>query len=127
MSLENGTATDRSATLGGPGPDGIDPAVYCSLDMTAGPPDWETAKRIHYLIHRGCVEIRLLAGDVDDHRQQIFDLSDLLEILPSFLERWHELSVKMVRSMFRDYESKYPDSKGRFTPFLDEYPIHRWF
>jgi hypothetical protein len=86
------------------------------------------ARRIHYLLHRGCVQIRNLSQNaVNDHRRQIEDLADVLEIVPKYLESWDDGSLDDLKQLFTKYEAKYPSETYPFTPFLDEYPIHRWY
>ncbi len=51
------------------------------------PPE-DTRLRLLFILHRGLVEIRLLAGA--NRSQQAFDLADALELIPGMLKDWHD-------------------------------------
>jgi hypothetical protein len=44
--------------------------------------------RLLFILHRGLVEARLLAGA--DRSKQVFDLADALELIPGMLKDWHD-------------------------------------
>ena len=69
------------------------------------PPD-DIKLRILFILHRGFVEARLLAGG--DKSKQVFDLADALELIPGMLKDWHDGSLDQIRSLLRTYQDKYP-------------------
>ena len=66
--------------------------------------------RLLFILHRGFVETRLLAGA--DRSKQVFDLADALELIPGMLKNWHDGDLEQVRLLLKTYQDKYP--KGGF-------------
>ncbi|HYW85894.1 MAG TPA: hypothetical protein VFB30_21770, partial [Spirochaetia bacterium] len=63
-------------------------------------------KRLHYILHRSLVDARNLA--LAKNHQQIYDLADTFEVLPSLMEQWEDGHFDLVRSILQRYQSKYP-------------------
>ena len=76
--------------------------------------------RLLYILHRGLVEIRLLAGA--NRSQQAFDLADALELIPGMLKDWHDDDTKQVRSLLKTYHDKYPVGDFDFLARLGDKP-----
>ncbi len=62
-------------------------------------------KKIYYLLHRSLVESRNLA--LRQRHEQIHDLADTFEIIPSFLLNWDDESLDRIREIIESYQSKY--------------------
>jgi hypothetical protein len=71
--------------------------------MKPCPPD--LARRLLYIIHRGFVEARLLA--LGERHQQLFDLADALENFSSYVDRWEDDHLDMIRFDLKTYQDKY--------------------
>ena len=84
------------------------------------------ARRIPYLLHVGCVELRNLALGQAPH-QQIADLADALETLPRFLrDDISEDDWSLVRFVVENYNAHYPHSGWRLFRGLDYDPPERY-
>ena len=83
-------------------PPGVEPGPR---NIIKEPPD-DIKLRLLYLLHRGFVEARLLAGA--NKSQQVFDLSDALELIPAMLKDWHDRDLDQVHSLLKTYQDKYP-------------------
>jgi hypothetical protein len=78
--------------------------------------------RLLFILHRGFVEARLLAGG--GKSKQIFDLADALELIPSMLKNWQEGDWEQVHSMLKTYQEKYPVGGFDFLSRLsDQSPL----
>jgi hypothetical protein len=77
-------------------------------------------KRLLYILHRGLVEIRLLGQG--GRSEQISDLADILEPLPSWLtdNPADTPSAVEIKAEFERYERKYAGS-FKYSDFLDKY------
>ena len=76
--------------------------------MTMNNLDNNLLLRLLYILHRGWVEARLLA---QGHRwQQLYDLTDTLELLPSAITRWTPKELQATRENLVAYETRYPES-----------------
>jgi hypothetical protein len=73
--------------------------------------------KLQVILHRSLVEIRNLAGC--KAHDQIHDLADAVEFLPSLVLRWDGEQACLVRPALHQYEAKYPGSAGRYTCILD--------
>jgi hypothetical protein len=73
--------------------------------------------RLLFILHRGFVEARLLAGG--NKTQQVFDLADALELIPGMLKNWQEGDLERVRSLLKTYQDKYPIGGFNFICRLD--------
>jgi hypothetical protein len=74
-------------------------------------------KKLHYILHRSLVDARNLAL-AKDH-QQIHDLADTFEILPSLMEQWEDGHLDLVRSILQRYQSKYQGRAFDYLAVLD--------
>jgi hypothetical protein len=73
--------------------------------------------RLLFLLHRGCVEARLLA--MAGRHQQLIDLTDLLEVIPTYLMRWQDGYVELLASGFAEYEASYRGQCFEYLRILD--------
>ena len=73
--------------------------------------------KLQAIAQRALVEIRSLALCKAD--EQVYDLADAVEFLPSLVLRWDDEQANLVRPSLHRYESKYPGSAGRYTCILD--------
>lgn len=62
--------------------------------------------RLLFILHRGFVEARLLAGA--NRSKQVFDLADALELIPGMLKDWYDGDLEQVRALLKTYQDKYP-------------------
>lgn len=62
--------------------------------------------RLLFILHRGFVETRLLAGA--NKNKQVFDLADALELIPGMLKNWHDGDLEQVKALLKTYQDKYP-------------------
>jgi len=74
--------------------------------------------RLLFILHRGFVEARLLAGA--NKASQVFDLADALELVPGMLKDWHDGDLEQVRSLLKTYQDKYPVGGFDFLARLGE-------
>jgi len=84
--------------------------------MNAPPKDINL--RLLFILHRGLVEIRLLAGA--NKNKQAFDLADALELIPGMLKDWHDKDLDQVRILLRTYQDKYPVGGFDFVSRLSD-------
>ncbi len=77
--------------------------------------------RLLYILHRGLVEIRLLAGA--NRGQQAFDLADALELITGMLKDWHDGDMEKARSLLKTYHDKYPTGGFDFLARLGDKPL----
>lgn len=78
--------------------------------------------RMLFILHRGLVEIRLLAGA--GNSKQVFDLADALELIPGMLKDWHDGDKDQVMSLMKTYQDKYPVGGFDFISRLsDQNPL----
>jgi len=85
------------------------------------PPD-DIKLRLLFILYRGFVEARLLAGA--NKNKQIFDLADALELIPGMLKNWHEGDLEQVRSLLKTYQNKYQGGGFDFLARLgDQDPL----
>jgi hypothetical protein len=73
--------------------------------------------KLHVILQRGLVEIRNLS--LCQAHQQIGDLADTLEILPSLMARWEDSYLKVVREALTAYQAKYADKAYDHLSILD--------
>ena len=78
--------------------------------------------RILFILHRGFVEARLLAGA--NKSKQVFDLADALELIPGMLKNWHDGDLEQVKALLKTYQDKYPVGGFNFLSRLsDQNPL----
>jgi len=79
-------------------------------------------ERLLFVLHRGLVEIRLLAqaGKVDQMR----DLADILEVMPSWLSNGSKdnPSAASIKAELQRYEQRYPEA-FKYSDFVDKYDV----
>jgi hypothetical protein len=79
------------------------------------PPDLNA--RLQMILQSALVEIRNLA--LSGQCEQIHDLADATEFIPRLLLTWDDQQAALVRPSLEQYESKYPQSRCRYTGILD--------
>ncbi len=67
--------------------------------------------------HRAFVEARNLA--LAKRSEQIAELADALEILPSLMCRWEDQHLSRLRGILSAYQAKYPRSAYDYVAILD--------
>jgi hypothetical protein len=77
----------------------------------------ELFRKVCYILHRGFVESRLLASQAK--HQQLFDLADAFEQIPSFMTDWNDDCLERLRSNLQTYQEKYPPSSFDYLGVLD--------
>jgi len=80
-------------------------------------PDSDLLRRLLFILHRGWIEARLLAGN--QNSQQLFDLADTLEIIPAALSRWKDNDLKVIRAALETYKTRYPDTTFNYIDYLE--------
>ncbi len=81
------------------------------------PPD-DIKLRLLFILHRGFVEARLLAGA--NRNKQVFDLADALELIPGMLKDWHDGDLEKIRFLLKTYQDKYPGWGFNFLARLSD-------
>ena len=61
--------------------------------------------------------MRLLA--LDKKHKQIFDLADILEIIPSLIVNYKEEGLEIIRKGLEDYKKNYPQTTFGYIDYLD--------
>ena len=78
-------------------------------------------RRLLYILHRGCVEARLLA--MGKQYEQIFHLMDILELIPGCINQIDldekKPYIEIIRQSFLEYQKKFPSSCGNYNRILD--------
>lgn len=82
-------------------------------------PNDDIKLRLLFILHRGFVETRLLAGA--NKSMQVFDLADALELIPGMLKEWHDGDLQQVRSLLKTYQDKYPVGGFDFLARLSDH------
>jgi hypothetical protein len=77
----------------------------------------EIQRRLLFILHRGLVELRLLAQG--QKSQNILDLSDALEPIPGYLNQWEVGYLEQIRSILKGYQAKYPDTSFDYERYVD--------
>ena len=80
----------------------------------------DLTRRLLFILYRGLTEVRNLALGKDN--EQISDLADALEILPSLMDRWEDDHLELVRFVLKTYQDKYPGGSFDYLAALDKYP-----
>ena len=80
----------------------------------------ELQRRLLFIVHRGLVEARLLA-QAKKH-EQLFDLADALEPLPSYMDNWQDSNLEAIRFNLKTYQQKYPSPSFDYLRYLDVDP-----
>jgi hypothetical protein len=83
-------------------------------------------RRILFILHRGLVDIRNLAGTAGC-AQQIHDLADALEIIPKCIDRCTDEDIELVRFVVDDFQKKYPHGRFDYLSYLEsDDPFDSW-
>jgi hypothetical protein len=85
----------------------------------------DLARRLLYIMHRGFVQVRNLA--LAQGTEQVADLADAMEILPSFMNSWEDGHLEMIRYILRAYQEKYPGGGYDYLAELDKYELAERF
>jgi hypothetical protein len=119
MRAADDATADRGAASGVAEADGIDPVGSGAAGVVAAPPD--VLLRLLFILHRGFVEARNLgyAG----RSEQIAELADAMEVLPSEILKWDDRSMELVRFLLKNYEDKFPGLRYDYSPYLDRWPV----
>ena len=80
----------------------------------------ELNRRLLFILHRGLVEARLVAQAKKP--EQLFDLTDALESLPSYMDSWDDRHLETIRFNLRKYREKYPSPSFDYLRYLDVDP-----
>lgn len=73
--------------------------------------------RVLFILHWGLVEARNLA--LCGKHQQISDLADALETLPSELHEWKQDSLESIRFNLKTYQEKYRGESYDYLKYLE--------
>jgi len=86
-------------------------------------------RRLLLILHRGCVEARLLA--MGKKHKQIFELMDILELIPGCINQIHteekQSYIDIIRQSFIKYQKEFPSSNGNYIRILDVDEPPRYF
>lgn len=84
-------------------------------------PNDNLRKRLLFILHRGWVEARELAGL--KKYEQLYDLADALHEIPAYMTRWRVENLEELRANLKAYCDKYPGSSKRYQylEFLDRF------
>ncbi len=78
----------------------------------------EQTRRLLYILHRGFVELRMLA--LNAKHQQAHDLADALEPVPGFLDDWRDEYLDLIRFNLRTYQTNYAGESFDYLAELDQ-------
>jgi hypothetical protein len=74
-------------------------------------------RKLCVILQRSFVESRKLA--LAGACQQIYDLADMFEVLPSLLENWQDSRLANVRGSLAEYQAKYAATASDYLSILD--------
>ena len=74
-------------------------------------------KKLCAILQRSFVEGRTLAQA--GGCQQLYDLADTFEVIPSLLESWEDEHLPYLRDLLAHYQAKYPRSASDYLAILD--------
>ncbi|MBL8794386.1 MAG: hypothetical protein JNM56_10810 [Planctomycetia bacterium] len=74
-------------------------------------------QKLHVVLQRSLVEARNLA--LSRNCQQLYDLADTFEIVPTLLNRWQDANLEVVQRSIGHYQSKYPGTAYDYLAILD--------
>jgi len=69
------------------------------------------------ILHRAFVESRNLA--LSQNCQELYELADTFEIVPSLMARWDSSTVEQIRGILEHYQSRRPASGYDYLSILD--------
>jgi hypothetical protein len=74
-------------------------------------------RKLHVILHRSLVESRSLA--LAQNCQQLYDLADTFEILPSLMARWDAKHLETIRGALQNYQARYKEAAYDYLCILD--------
>jgi hypothetical protein len=74
-------------------------------------------RKLYAILHRSFIELRKLARM--QACQQLYDLADTVEVLPTFLADWQEGRLNRVRDALAQYQAKYAATASDYVSILD--------
>jgi hypothetical protein len=74
-------------------------------------------RKLYVILQRSYVESRNLA--LARAFQQLYDLADTFEVLPTILDNWQESHLDYVRGILADYQAKYAATASDYVSILD--------
>jgi hypothetical protein len=84
----------------------------------------ELHRRLMYVLYRALNDARSLA--LAGRSDQIAELTDAIETMPSEMNNWREDSLESIRFNLQTYEQKFPEVSG-YTRFLDREDVPERF
>ncbi len=73
--------------------------------------------KIHVILQRSFVGARNLA--LSKKCEQIFDLADTFEIIPSLLLHWEDSNLELIQAILKNYQIKYPETAYDYLAVLN--------
>ena len=74
-------------------------------------------RKLYVILQRSYVESRKLA--LARACQQLYDLADTFEVLPTLLDNWQESHLDYVRGALAHYQEKYAATASDYVSILD--------
>jgi len=74
-------------------------------------------RKLYVILQRSYVESRKLA--LARECQQVYDLADTFEVLPTLLDNWQECHLDYVRGALAHYQAKYAATASDYVSILD--------
>jgi hypothetical protein len=74
-------------------------------------------RKLYVILQRSFVESRKLA--LEQACQQLYDLADTFEVLPTLLENWQASHLDYVREILAHYQGKYAATASDYVSILD--------
>ena len=81
----------------------------------------EQQHRLLFVLHRALVEARLIAQR--EKCKQLFDLMDVLEIIPGMVARYDEKEMESVCTYLLEYRRRYPSPSFDYKRHLSVDPV----
>lgn len=81
------------------------------------PHDDTLFQKLCVILHRSLVEARNLS--LGGQHQQLYDLVDAFEIVPSLMMAWRDENLAQVRAILSDYQTKHPQTAYDYLSILD--------
>lgn len=73
-------------------------------------------QKLHVILQRSLVESRNLA--MNRNCEQLYDLADTFEIVPTLMTRWKDEDLEVVRNSLCHYQSKYRQTAYDYLSIL---------
>src|SRR5436309_15707967 len=74
-------------------------------------------RKLYAILQRSFIESRNLA--LAQACQQLYDLADTFEVLPTWLDNWQEGHLGLVRDALAQYQAKYTATASDYLSILD--------